>query len=171
MVKLGEADSRKWRHVLNLKKMKKVILILLAVIGFGIMANAQESKPRIAVIELSAIGESRKLDHNAQELTSILTTRLVKKCNYRYNVAERSSVEKIIKELGLQSTQEANVRAAEIGKLLGAHKIITGEYARKTINIRLINVESGNIENAAIIKNEFSKQALARKLIRRLKLY
>jgi len=153
--------------------MKKILLVLVSVLVLGIIANAQESyqKQRIAVIELSAIGEKIKLDLAAKELTSTLTTRLVKKYGFRYNVAERSSVEKIIKELGLQSTQEVNVRAAEIGKLLGAHKIITGEYARKTISIRLINVESGNIEKAATIKKKNSQVKNARKLIRRIELY
>lgn len=145
--------------------MKKMLLFLVAIIIFGIMANAQESKPRIAVLELSAIGEKQNL--RAKELTSTLTTRLLMKYTY-YSVAERSSIDKIVRELGLQSTQEINVRAAEIGKLLGVHKIITGEYARKTISIRFIDVESGNIEKAITIKSKNSQKKNARKLIRRL---
>ncbi|MDR1198040.1 MAG: hypothetical protein LBK94_03370 [Prevotellaceae bacterium] len=71
--------------------------------------------------------------------------------------------------------QKASVRAAEIGKLLGVHKIITGECAR-TISIRVIDVESGDIEKAVTIdviiynkrgkaKRDLTSQEVAKKIL------
>ena len=82
---------------------------------------------------------------------------------------ERSRIQQIIKELGLQGTQNISARAAEIGNLLGVQKIITGEliYDAKNyhwtecgipikVNLRLIDVESGGIE-AAISTDNYSR--------------
>ena len=100
---------------------------------------AQESKLKIAVIDIGY-----------KELTSILTTELVN--TKKYIVMERSKVQQIINELGLQSEQNVSARAAEIGNLLGVHKIITGEFlwsgSVAKASLRLIDVESGSIEVA-----------------------
>ena len=150
-------------HTSRRNKCSLVVFVCLLLFS-SFSAYAQEAKPRIAVLELSATGGS--LD-GARELTSILTTELVNTNKFR--VAERSRIEQIINELGLQSTQDVNVRAAEIGKLLGVHKIITGEYAANTTNIRIINVESGDIEKAVTIYDKkLSQQKRAKKLIKEL---
>jgi len=65
---------------------------------------------------------------------------------------ERSRIQQVINELGLQSTQNISARAVEIGNLLGVHKIIVGECIHRNYfmeaNLRLIDVESGGIEAA-----------------------
>jgi len=71
----------------------------------------------------------------------------------KYIVMERSKIEQVIKELRLQSTQNASARAAEIGKLLGVSKIITGEYIGVRVSLRLVDVESGGIEAAVTMSD------------------
>ena len=107
---------------------------------------AQQSKQRIAVINLAG-------GANAREITGLLTTQLVNA--KKYIVMERSRVQQIIDELGLQSEQNASARAAEIGNLLGVNKIITGEvnwewshFYGVTVVLRLVDIESGAIETA-----------------------
>jgi len=121
---------------------------------------AQESKLRIAIIDLDYNWDSYNENQKyAMDLTSLLTTKLVN--TKKYVVVERSRIEQVIKELGLQSSQKASARAAEIGNLLGVHKIITGECIRRgfcygpdlNMNIRLIDVESGGIEAAVSMDN------------------
>ena len=128
---------------------------------------AQESKIRIAVIDLDYNNEGYDREgyweggkiipykNYAMDLTSSLTTELVN--TKKYIVIERSRIEQVIKELGLQSTQNASARAAEIGNLLGVRKIITGEYLGDgKVSLRLIDVESGGIEAAITVdKNTF----------------
>jgi curli biogenesis system outer membrane secretion channel CsgG len=125
--------------------MKKLIVILVAIISLCSMFStyAQQSKLKIAVIDLDYGSGS---GNSAMSLTSILTTELVN--TKKYVVMERSSVQKIINELKLQSEQKASARAAEIGNLLGVHKIITGECVGDKVSLRLIDVESGAIEAA-----------------------
>jgi len=131
--------------------MKKILLILVAVIGFGVFSTyAQQSKLKIAVIDLDYGSGS---GNAAMSLTSLLTTELVN--TKKYVVMERSSVQKIINELKLQNEQKASARAAEIGNLLGVHKIITGECVGNKVSLRLIDVESGGIESAVTIENYY----------------
>jgi len=115
---------------------------------------AQEKRPRIAVIDFEYV-----LDHNtphpslaknrAEKIPSFLIIELVN--TKKYIVLERSRVDQIIDELGLQSTQNVSSRAAEIGKLLGTNKIITGVCFYNETHVRLIDIESGSIEAAIII--------------------
>jgi len=125
---------------------------------------AQDAKLRVAVIDLSSTN-SKYGWSDANAITSILTTELVNANKYR--VVERSRIEQIIRELGLQSTQDVSARAAEIGKLLGVHKILTGEcradvgtydYYQAKTSIRLIDVESGDIDKAITIDNYVSNK-------------
>ena len=123
---------------------------------------AQQSKLKIAIIDLDYSSSYNKSD--AMSLTSILTTELVNR--KKYAVKERSSIQKVINELKLQSAQDVSTRATEIGKLLGVQKIITGEYFTvgyygyffHKISLRLIDVESGSIE-AAVTMDSASRKS------------
>jgi len=141
--------------------MKKSFVILTAIclFFFGIFSlYAQEEKLRIAVIDFTALEKNYS---GAQEITSTLTTELVN--TEKYRVVERAQIEKILKEQGLQSTQMASAQAVELGKLLGVRKIITGEYSGLnysenqarggSTSVRLIDVETGDIEAAITFKN------------------
>ena len=112
-------------------------------------AHSQQSRQRIAVIDLAYSGGSYEYEITrpyAMELTGLLTTQLVN--TRKYVVMERSRIQQVIRELGLQNEQNVNARAAEIGNLLGVQKIITGEYNGWSylVNLRLIDIESGGIE-------------------------
>ena len=130
------------------------LLFIVCLFFVGTLSTyAQQSKPKIAVIDLS---KSDIYNNNqAMNLTGLLTTDLVN--TRKYVVMERSRVQQIINELGLQNTQNASARAAEIGNLLGVSKIITGELVADgpalRANIRLIDVESGGIEAAVSVDN------------------
>ena len=185
------------------RRNKRSLIIFVCLLFFAAFSTyAQETKLRVAVLDLYSITKDNSYcnyEANAKTLTSALTNELVNTNKFR--VVERSRIEDIMKELGLQSDQDASVRAAEIGKLLGVHKIITGEYRGNydrwhfdyaTIYLRLIDVESGDIEKAVTIeawekrpyyKNdkdrakgkvssyyhyEFSKQEIVQKLLAEL---
>ena len=153
------------------RRHKRSLVIFACLLLFSSFSTyAQESKLRIAVIDIYDACNEKKDDRYfgeinsaaaAKEITSILTTKLVNTNKYR--VVERSRIEQIIKEQGFQSTQEASVRAVELGKLLGVKKIITGEYSgtgdryqtNGTTSVRLIDVESGEIEAAITFENRY----------------
>jgi len=154
---------------------KGYLFFFICVLFFGTYSTyAQQSKLKIAVIDLGYRGGLGCDEGDAMRLTSILTTELVN--TRKYLVMERSKIEQVIKELRLQSAQNASARAAEIGKLLGVHKIVTGEYIDfGKVSLRLIDVESGSIEAAITMENgarnkrgymiRISDEAFAKKLL------
>jgi curli biogenesis system outer membrane secretion channel CsgG len=169
----------------RLNRRSLVILVCLFSLG-AVSAYAQDLKPRIAVLDLyDACNQIRRSTYdrdriefdskaNAKQITSIFVTELVNSNKYR--VVERSRIDQIIEELGLQSTQDVSVRAAEIGRLLGVPKIITGEYScgrsYSTTSIRLIDVESGEIERAITFENtKLYIRKISRKEMREYKKY
>ncbi|MCL2041520.1 MAG: CsgG/HfaB family protein [Bacteroidales bacterium] len=147
---------------------KRCLTIFVCLFFWGVFSTyAQDSKLRIAVLNIHSTELLMVAGNNpAKEITSILTTELVNTNKFR--VAERTRIEQIMQELGLQSTQDASVQAAEIGKLLGVHKIITGEYSKRSTSIRLIDVESGDIEKAITVKNSRSSYKTAKNLCEQL---
>ena len=133
---------------------KYCLLFFVCLFFFGAFSTyAQVPKLRIAIIDLDYADPYSK--NYVMNLTGLMITELVN--TKKYIVLERSRVQQIINELGLQSTQKASARAAEIGNLLGVHKIITGEFIPhqgwSEMNLRLIDVESGSIEAAVSIDN------------------
>jgi len=142
-----------------------IFLCLLFLAAFS--TYAQNEKLRIAVLDIHSTysGSSSLEDRSvskAREITSILTTKLVNTNKYR--VVERSRMQQIIKEQGFQRTQDISAHAVELGKLLGVQKIITGELSNHhdnwgvdygTTNVRLIDVESGDIESAITIEDRY----------------
>jgi hypothetical protein len=93
---------------------------------------------------------------SAKEITSLLTTELVN--TNRFRVVERARIQEIIDEQGFQETQAVSAQAVKIGRLLGIHKIITGEYSDSHTTIRFIDVETGDIETAITIDNYIKKK-------------
>jgi len=139
---------------------KRSLLIFACLFLLGIFSiNAQEIKQRIAVLDLYCTYNSDSYISIAKEITSILTTELVNTNKFR--VIERSRIQQLIREQKLQSTQDISAQAVELGKLLGVNKIITGEYSPsrqsfigyETLNVRLIDVETGDIEAAITIES------------------
>jgi len=144
--------------------MKKVFLVLFFFTSiFSVIA---QEKPRIAVVYLQmtnrqAVNGSGRSYQDMQSTLDVvlgsITTDLVKTNKFR--VIERSRIDQIIKEQGYQRNQLSDAQAVNIGKLLGVDKIITGEYGEThhphaytnwvSVNIRLIDVKTGEIEAAA----------------------
>ena len=113
----------------------------------------QNEKLRVALIGITAT--YYLYDDIARELTSILTTELVK--TNRFRVVERAKIQEILDEQGFQDSQAASAQAVKIGRLLGIRKIITGEYGATT-TIRFIDVETGDIEAAITIDSSLRKK-------------
>jgi curli biogenesis system outer membrane secretion channel CsgG len=131
---------------------KKILMILVATIFAGNI-HAQNEKLRVAVIGITPIDKYYGRER-AKEITSLLTTELVN--TNRFRVVERAKIQEIIDEQGFQETQAVSAQAVKIGRLLGIHKIITGEsdaFSGGHTTIRLIDVETGDIEAAITIDN------------------
>ena len=108
-----------------------------------------QDKKNIAVLELRPSGIS--VDQ-AQILTDRLRSELFK--TEKFIVLERDKMNEILEEQGFQlSGCTTNDCAVEIGKLIGVEQIITGNIGKLenlyTLNIRLIDVETGKILNVA----------------------
>lgn len=162
------------------KRTKHSLIIFICLFLFSTFSSStQESKQIVAVIDLSYAHEIAKYSANA--ITNSLTTELAK--TNKFIVAERTRVEQILTELGLKGTKNANARATEIGKLLGADKIITGEraggYEKETTTIYLIDVETENTEKTVttgnVVRNkkgkivrQMSHKEIAKKLLAEL---
>ncbi len=72
------------------------------------------------------------------------------KSNSTFQVIERDDLQKILQELHFQHTDLADEeKAAEIGKLIGAKILVTGELYSKETNyelfLKLLNVETGEV--------------------------
>ena len=139
------------------------LVIFICLLFFGVFSTyAQESKLRIAVIDFRCNCDNSDGMRQAKDITILLTTELVNTNKFR--VVERSRIDQLIKEQKFQSTQDISAQAVELGKLLGVHKIIVGEVSRRysifadkgdKTSVRLIDVESGDIEAAIIVNNYY----------------
>jgi hypothetical protein len=129
-------------------------------------ASLKNEKLRVALLDIRASGAYSDEVDEAASFTSGMTTALVQMNKYR--MVERARIQEILNEQGLQDAQ-ASTQAVRIGKLLGLHKIITGEYSRPYLDLRFIDVETGDIEVAVRIdtwirrKNGKAVRMLSRK--------
>jgi hypothetical protein len=124
--------------------MKKIIIILIALISLGFYANAQNSKPTV-VVKSSYYPDA----------TNIIITELVK--SEKYVVVDISLLEEKIKEKGFKGSWEADSPIRECAKILGIEKIIEIKTAPMQAICRIIDVESGVIEKAILVKDSFYK--------------
>jgi len=112
--------------------------------------TSQESKRlRIAVMGFSAQGVSKSLADRVAELIRIEMVN-----TGRFTVIERSRLDVIIKEHGLQRSGCTDESCAvRIGRLLAANKMLIGTVMRLggliVITSRLVDVEKGSVEFAA----------------------
>ncbi|MBM4331839.1 MAG: hypothetical protein FJ117_11560 [Deltaproteobacteria bacterium] len=133
-----------------------LFLALLLSVTLPLDSFASTKKTRMAVIDFEQKGEQEFRGKQVGEIVAEwLITSLVK--TGRFDVVERSQLQKILKEqqLGLTGmiSQET---AAKVGELLGVKVIITGSVIRLgnvyDVNTRLINVEDGSILKAEKIR-------------------
>jgi TolB-like protein len=117
---------------------------------------ADARKTRVAVIDFEQKGEQEFRGKQVGEIVAEwLITSLVR--TGRFDVVERSQLQKILKEQQLGMTgMISQDSAAKVGELLGVKVIITGSVIRVgndyDINTRLINVEDGSILKAEKIR-------------------
>ncbi len=128
--------------------MGKINFILILFLLFSSFVFGQ-NKERIAVMDLDAEGLSGS---EARIISARLRSDLFN--TGRFVVFERNKMEDILKEQGFQlSGCTSNDCIVEIGKLIGVHKIVSGNVGKIgnliTINIRLIDVESGEVTKTA----------------------
>ena len=106
------------------------------------------TKGNLAILPLEANGVEKSI---SLTLTDLLINNM--QSNGCYRVLERSQIDKILKEQGFQNSGacSASECAIEMGKLLSIQKMIIGSIGQLgnsyVINIRLINVQTGEIEN------------------------
>jgi TolB-like protein len=109
-----------------------------------------ETLTNIAVVDFNGNNIS---DGEVRALTDRLRTELF---NTKYfKVIEREMMQEVLKEQGFQqsgcTTDECMV---EIGRLIGVEKIIGGSISKVgniySVSSRLVNVETGEIENTAV---------------------
>ena len=119
-----------------------IFLILLNSLSFS------QYQTTIAVLDLEALG----ID---QSETSVLSNRLrsllVNMGNYK--VVERSRMEEILNEQGLQQSGcTSDECVVEVGKLLGVQKMLAGSFGKfgnvYTLELRIIDVQTGKIESS-----------------------
>jgi len=128
-----------------------VTLNLIFYLTFAATINlpAQMTKKTIAVLNLEAREGISK--SGAATLTDRLRSELVNLESYI--VLERGRMDDILKEQGFnQSGCTSSECAVEAGKLLGVQQMVAGEIGKVgnvlTLDIRMIDVETGKILNA-----------------------
>ena len=127
-----------------------LLFVLFLVNAFSLFS--QETRASVAIVDLHVsrnVLDRGSLYANisrAESMVGILTTELVN--SRRFRVIERSRIDQIIREQGFQRTQLSEAQVVRVGRILGVNYIITGEVSH-IINIRLINVETGEIVAAA----------------------
>jgi len=122
---------------------KFIIIFIFIGVSF-----AQDKIP-IAVLELDAVGIT---SDQASVLTDRLRTELF--LQNTFSVLEREKMKEILNEQGFQlSGCTSNECAIEAGKLIGVQKMVAGKIAKFgklfTLNIRLIDVETGKVLKTA----------------------
>ena len=128
--------------------MRKINFMLVLFFLFNSFVFAQD-KQRIAVMDLDAEGLSGS---EARIISARLRSDLFN--TGRFVVFERNKMEDILKEQGFQLSGCTSTDCiVEIGKLIGVKKIVSGNVGKIgnliTINIRLIDVESGEVTKTA----------------------
>jgi len=102
-------------------------------------------------IAIASLGTDDAYSEYSELFTETLFTELANA--RKLKLVERSQIDKAIDELGLQETGLIDpTTASEVGKLVGAKYIFVGTFKSNpagdemfTINVRLINVEKGDI--------------------------
>lgn len=144
-------------------------LIFVITLIFSVSAGAEE-KMQIAVLDLQPKGVTNTV---ASAASSIIRSEMVR--TGHFVVVERSQMDAIFKEQGLQMTGCTDQACAvEMGKMLSAKKILIGEVTRMgtsmIITVRIVDVEKGRSDFAAKekVENEESLDKAGENITRKL---
>jgi hypothetical protein len=126
----------------------KKIFVVLCFSFWGVALQAQNEILRVAVLDPTtsgiAIDGGTKLAVRELISSSIVNTG-------RYDIIERSMIERIIQEQSFQNSDLAdNSQATKIGQLAGANKVVLSAISlvggRNMLSIKLIDVETARID-------------------------
>lgn len=137
------------------KKRKKsfgwglIILMLFSTI-YGLAR--QEKKPILAVLDLEGEGVN---ESEAKIITDFVEEAVFN--TGRYELVSRTQIEKIMAEMQFQQSGMSSIEGAvNIGRFLAAKRVVIGTVGLLgntfTIQVKLVNVESGRIENIQSIR-------------------
>ncbi len=143
------------------------VLILIFVLFSSLMGA--EAKRTVAVLDFEGLGIS---EDQTKGLTNRLRGLLVETGDYR--VIERGKMQDILDEQGFQlsgCTSEGCL--VEVGQLLGVQLMLAGSITRindkfYSVDMRLINIETGAIENTATHDEEGTVDKLMREALYKL---
>lgn len=124
-------------------------LVIVFILALASMVLAQE-RLNIAVVDLDPQGVP---DSENKIISDRLRSDLFN--TNKFHILEREKMEEILDEQGFQSTGCTSTECAvEIGKIVGVNRIVAGSIGKigslYTLNIRLIDVETGRVEKTAI---------------------
>ncbi|MBI5969587.1 MAG: hypothetical protein HY884_00325 [Deltaproteobacteria bacterium] len=136
-------------------------MALCAIAVFSFMAQGQAAaefkKTKIAVLDFALQGEEQETKDMGKIVAEWLITGLVQAG--RFDVIERSLLEKILKEQELPMYGIVDSKgAAKTGQIVGAKVVITGSVMKLRqfieVSARIINVEDGSIIAAEKVKSD-----------------
>lgn len=135
-----------------------IFIFIMAAFAFAPQdAAAEFKKTKIAVLDFQLQGEGFETQDLGKMVAEWIVTGLVQ--SGRFNVVERSLLQKILKEqelpmYGIVDTKDA----AKTGMIVGAKVVITGSVMKlrdyTEVSARLINVEDGGIIAAEKVKTD-----------------
>lgn len=118
-------------------------------------AKKKTTKPTVAILYFDYEGGDEELGYLRKGLTQMLVTDLSDVSSIQ--LVERTDLEKVLQELELNRSKKIQrSQANKIGKLLGAHYLITGSYftfkGRMRVDAKLINVERGTTSGVGALR-------------------
>ncbi|MDR0605789.1 MAG: hypothetical protein LBG80_15960 [Bacteroidales bacterium] len=127
--------------------MKKYLIVVWALIMILPSALGQD-KLRVAILDPSASGTS--IDEGTKlAVQELISSTFVN--TGKYIMIERSMIDKIMKEQAFQNSDMAdNSQATELGKLVGANKVVLSAVSlvggRNMLSIKIIDVQTATID-------------------------
>ncbi|MCC7431286.1 hypothetical protein IT568_10610 [bacterium] len=123
-------------------------------LAFLLCASSIFAQTKIAILPFQNNG-SDKLNNLQEGIPSMITSTFA--TSEKLVIVERSQISKILKELHFSQTEFVDPNsAAEIGKMLGASKVVIGSYTELGNSIRVdakvVTVETASVEPRAIAK-------------------
>lgn len=126
------------------------VLAAAGLLAASVPSAAGQEVPTVAVLDLNAFSVSLE-DASAvgRGLAAMITTELSERPEVR--IVDRQQIEEVLRrqQVSVGATGVADDAALQIGRLLGAHYIVTGNAAldprRARLDLRMIDVETGGI--------------------------
>ena len=137
--------------------MKKIVILLVLLFSF-VEADAEET--RIAVLPFKNLMQKQDLNYLSEGIAATITAKLGSMRGI--TVVERSQLQMVMEELKLQKSGIVDEKTAvKIGKQLGIHIVVIGEFQvagdHIRISARFVEVQTGKVLSTAIETDLFAK--------------